>query len=468
MNFEDIIKKEYQVLQTIGKIADELDIEARAIGGFVRDLILGRKNEDIDIVCLGDCTAFVNAIVKKLNITDVAIYKNYGTAMIKFENLQLEFVTARKESYEHSSRNPIVQPATFYDDQLRRDFTINTLGISLNKKNFGELIDDLHGVEDLENKIIKTTTNPDITFDDDPLRMLRAIRFSTQLNFIIDPKTFFSIKKFAERIKIISQERITTELNKILLSSRPSRGIELLSKSGLLKIILPWVENLKGRIQIGNFSHKDVYYHSLQVLDGVAVKSDKLFLRWTGLLHDIAKPKTKRFDPENGFSFHGHEEIGARMIKEIFTKLKISKKDAEYVMKLTRLHLRPIAIAQDCTSDSGIRRLAFEAGEDLEDLMILCRADITSQNLSKIQKYMNNFDNVEKKILAVKEKDFIRNLQPVITGEMIMQELNIPPSPIIGVIKSRLKQAIIDNEIENTYEENYKLMQKIFEELNLK
>ncbi|MDR2402206.1 MAG: CCA tRNA nucleotidyltransferase, partial [Cytophagales bacterium] len=389
MNFADVIKKKYQILQIIGEIADEMNIEARVIGGFVRDLILGRKNEDIDIVCLGDYATFVNTIAEKLNITGVSIYKNYGTAMIKFENLQLEFVKARKESYEHFSRNPIVQPATFYDDQLRRDFTINTLGISLNKKNFGELIDDLHGVEDLENKIIKTTTDPDITFDDDPLRMLRAIRFSTQLDFTIDPKTFFPIKKVAERIKIISQERITTELNKILLSPRPSRGIELLSKSGLLKIILPWVENLKGNMHIGNFSHKDVYYHSLQVMDSVAEKSDKLFLRWTGLLHDIAKPITKRFDPVNGFSFHGHEEIGARMIREIFTMLKIAKKDTEYVMKLTKLHLRPIAIAQDCTSDSGIRRLAFEAGEDLEDLMLLCRADITSQNFDKIQKYMN-------------------------------------------------------------------------------
>ena len=468
MNFEGVIKNEYRVLQTIGEIADEMKVQVRAIGGFVRDLILKRKNEDIDIVCLCDCTTFVNVIAEKLHITEVAIYKNYGTAMIKFENLQLEFVTARKESYDHSSRNPIVQPATFLEDELRRDFTINTLAISLNNENFGELIDDMNGVVDLENKIIKTTTDPDITFDDDPLRMLRAIRFSTQLDFTIEPHTFFSIRKFAERIKIISQERITTELNKILLSPRPSVGFELLRNTGLLKIILPCVENLRGRIHIGNFSHKDVYFHSLQVLDGVAKKSDKLFLRWAGLLHDIAKPATKRFDPVNGFSFHGHEEIGARMIKEIFSRLKISKKDTEYVMKLTRLHLRPIVIAQECTSDSGIRRLAFEAGEDLEDLMILCRADITSQNLDKIKKYMNNFDIVEKKILMVKEKDFIRNLQPVITGEMIMKELNIPPSPVIGVIKSRLKQAIIDNEIENTYEANYELMQKILKELKLK
>lgn len=298
--------------------------------------------------------------------------------------------------------------------------------------------------------------------------MLRAIRFSTQLDFTIDPETFLSIKKLAERINIISKERIVTELNKILLSDKPSQGIDLLSKSGLLKIILPEVEKLRGRIHIGNFSHKDVYYHSLQVLDGIAKRSDKLFLRWTGLLHDIAKPATKRFDPINGFSFHGHEELGARMIKEIFSRLKISKKDTEYVMKLTRLHLRPIAIAQECTSDSGIRRLAFEAGDDLEDLMILCRADITSHNMNKIQKYMNNFDNVERKILVVKEKDFIRNLQPVITGDMIMQELNIKPSPIIGVIKSKLKQAIIDNEIENTYEENYRFMQKVLKDLNLK
>ena len=315
MNFEGVIKNEYRILQTIGEIADEMNVKVRAIGGFVRDLILQRKNEDIDIVCLFDCTTLVNVIAKKLNITEVAVYKNYGTAMIKFENLQLEFVTARKESYNHESRNPVVQPATFFEDELRRDFTINTLAISLNKEDFGELIDDMHGVEDIENKVIKTTTDPDITFDDDPLRMLRAIRFSTQLDFTIEPHTFFSIRKFAERIKIISQERITTELNKILLSPCPSSGFELLRNTGLLKIILPCVENLQGRIHIGNFSHKDVYFHSLQVLDGVAKKSDKLFLRWAGLLHDIAKPATKRFDPINGFSFHGKEEIGARIIK---------------------------------------------------------------------------------------------------------------------------------------------------------
>ena len=468
MNFENEIKNEYKILELIGNIADELNVEVRAIGGFVRDLILEKKNEDIDIVCLCDCETFVKHIAKKLNIKEVAIYKNYGTAMIKYENFQIEFVTARKESYDHLSRNPIVQPATFYDDQLRRDFTVNTMAIALNKKNFGQLIDDMYGLADLGKKIIKTTTDPEITFDDDPLRMLRAIRFACQLDFNIDSNTFLAINKFAKRIKIISQERITTELNKILLCKKPSYGIELLSKAGLLKIILPWVENLRGKTRIGNLSHKDVYYHTLQVVDGVAQRSEKLFLRWAGLMHDIAKPITKRFDPEHGFSFHGHEEIGARMVKKIFPKLKISNKDTEYVEKLTRLHLRPIALAKDCISDSGVRRLVVEAGDDLGDLMILCRADITSHNLHKVQKYMNNYVNVEKKILALKEKDFIRNLQPVITGEDIMKELNIKPSPIIGVIKSRLKQAIIDNEIQNTYEENYKLMQKIFTELNLR
>lgn len=457
--FEDISK--YEILSIIGSIADENNVEAYAIGGFVRDIILKRNNYDIDIVCVGSGILLAKKVAEYLHINNFAVYSNFGTAMFKYKNMQIEFVGARKESYNRGSRNPIVENGTFEDDQLRRDFTINTLAISLNKSTFGKLINYLNGYEDIHRKIIKTPVDPNITFSDDPLRMLRAIRFATQLNFNIETNTFEGIKNQKERIHIISQERIRDEINKILLSSKPSIGFKLLSESGLLKIIMPFIENLKGKIKIGRFSHKDVFYHTLQVLDNVSEKSDNIWLRWTALLHDIAKPKTKKFDNNYGFSFHGHEEIGARMVKKIFLDFKLPKDNVKYVEKLIRLHLRPITIAQDEVSDSAVRRLEFEAGEDFNDLMILCRADITSHNPIKIDEYLNNFLKVEKKVKEIIEKDYIRNLQPVITGDMIMKEFNLQPGPEIGKIKKELKNAILNGEVENNYDALHDLLLKI-------
>jgi putative nucleotidyltransferase with HDIG domain len=460
MNFFENISK-YEILSIIGSIADENNIEAYAIGGFVRDIILKRNNYDIDIVCVGSGILLAKKVAKYLHINNFAVYSNFGTAMFKYKNMQIEFVGARKESYNRSSRKSIVENGTFEDDQLRRDFTINTLAISLNKSTFGKLINYLNGYEDIHRKIIKTPVDPNITFSDDPLRMLRAIRFATQLNFNIETNTFEGIKNQKERIHIISQERIRDEINKILLSSKPSIGFKLLSESGLLKIIMPFIENLKGKIKIGRFSHKDVFYHTLQVLDNVSEKSDNIWLRWTALLHDIAKPKTKKFDNNYGFSFHGHEEIGARMVKKIFLDFKLPKDNVKYVEKLIRLHLRPITIAQDEVSDSAVRRLEFEAGEDFNDLMILCRADITSHNPIKIDEYLNNFLKVEKKVKEIIEKDYIRNLQPVITGDMIMKEFNLQPGPEIGKIKKELKNAILNGEVENNYDALHDLLLKI-------
>lgn len=460
MNLKEEISK-YGILNIIGAIADENNIKAYAVGGFVRDIILTRKIDDIDIVCLGKGIFLAEKVAKHLHVDNFAIYARFGTAMFKYNNLQIEFVGARKESYDKTSRKPIVEEGTFEDDQLRRDFTINTLAIALNKDNFGELINYLHGLEDLQNKIIKTPIAPRKTFSDDPLRMLRAIRFATQLNFTIDINTFEAIKEQKERIKIISQERIRDEINKILLSPRPSVGFKLLSETGLLALIMPLIENLKGKLQIGRFSHKDIFVHTLQVVDNVSQHSENIYLRWTALLHDIAKPQTKKFNSTLGFSFHGHEEIGARMVKKIFSNFKLPKDKVKYVEKLIRLHLRPITIAQDVVSDSGVRRLAFESGEDFNDLMRLCRADITSHNPQKINEYLNNFDKVEKKVDEIIKKDFIRNLQPVITGEMIMKEFKLPPGPKVGKIKQLLKNAILNGEVENEYEKLYEYLNKI-------
>lgn len=460
MNLKEEISK-YGILNIIGAIADENNIKAYAVGGFVRDIILTRKIDDIDIVCLGKGIFLAEKVAKHLHVDNFAIYARFGTAMFKYNNLQIEFVGARKESYDKTSRKPIVEEGTFEDDQLRRDFTINTLAIALNKDNFGELINYLHGLEDLQNKIIKTPIAPRKTFSDDPLRMLRAIRFATQLNFTIDINTFEAIKEQKDRIKIISQERIRDEINKILLSPRPSVGFKLLSETGLLALIMPLIENLKGKLQIGRFSHKDIFVHTLQVVDNVSQHSENIYLRWTALLHDIAKPQTKKFNSTLGFSFHGHEEIGARMVKKIFSNFKLPKDKVKYVEKLIRLHLRPITIAQDVVSDSGVRRLAFESGEDFNDLMLLCRADITSHNPQKINEYLNNFDKVEKKVDEIIKKDFIRNLQPVITGEMIMKEFKLPPGPKVGKIKQLLKNAILNGEVENEYEKLYEYLNKI-------
>lgn len=459
MNYSNLLAN-YPVLQKVGNVADQLGLEACIVGGFVRDLFLKRPCSDIDIVCVGNGIEFAEAVAKELDQNiKVSVFKNFGTAMLRWQDYEIEFVGARKESYNRDSRNPIVSQGTLVDDQRRRDFTINTLAIRLNKPQWGELIDDLGGMADLENRIIKTPLDPGITFSDDPLRMLRAIRFATQLHFTIDPITLAAIKEHAERIKIISQERITDELNKIILAAIPSEGFKLLFDTGLLQLFFPMLSNLQGKETIQEHTHKDNFYHTLQVLDNVAQVSDNLWLRWAAILHDIAKPLTKKFSPEIGFSFHGHEELGARLVPKIFKQLKLPlQENMLYVQTLVRLHLRPIVLAQDIVTDSAVRRLIYEAGEAIHDLMILCRADITSNNPVRVKEYLKNFDKVEYKIHEVEEKDHIKNLQPVITGDIIMKTFQIKPSHIIGDIKAAIKEAILEGEIRNEYEEAFSYM----------
>lgn len=459
MNYSNLLAN-YPVLQKIGNVADQLGLEACIVGGFVRDLFLKRPCSDIDIVCVGNGIEFAEAVAKELDQNiKVNVFKNFGTAMLRWQDYEIEFVGARKESYNRNSRNPIVSQGTLVDDQRRRDFTINTLAIRLNKSQWGELIDDLGGMADLENKIIKTPLDPGITFSDDPLRMLRAIRFATQLHFKIDPITLAAIKEHAERIKIISQERITDELNKIILADSPSEGFKLLFDTGLLQLFFPMLSNLQGKETIQEHTHKDNFYHTLQVLDNVAQVSDNLWLRWAAILHDIAKPLTKKFSPEIGFSFHGHEELGARLVPKIFKQLKLPlQENMLYIQTLVRLHLRPIALAQDIVTDSAVRRLIYEAGEAIHDLMILCRADITSNNPVRVKEYLKNFDKVAYKIHEVEEKDHIKNLQPVITGDIIMKTFQIKPSHLIGDIKAAIKEAILEGEIRNEYEEAFSYM----------
>ena len=389
----------YPILKRIGDMADQLQLETCVVGGFVRDLFLKRFSADIDIVCVGNGIELAEAVAKNLGEeVMVHIFKNFGTAMLRWQNLEIEFVGARKESYSQHSRNPIVVQGTLKDDQERRDFTINTLAIRLNNNRWGELVDEIEGMVDLQNKIIQTPLEPGITFSDDPLRMLRAIRFATQLDFTIDSYTLQAITENAHRLTIISQDRITTELNKIILADMPSRGFKLLFNTGLLKLFFPLLVTLQGKETIGRHSHKDNFYHTLQVLDNVAKKSKDLWLRWAAILHDIAKPLTKSFHPENGFSFHGHEELGAKVVPKIFKQLRLPLHDTmTYVQKLVRLHLRPIALVQEVVTDSAVRRLIYEAGEELEDLMILCRADITSNNPKKVEQYLENFNKVEEK-----------------------------------------------------------------------
>lgn len=453
----------YPVLQKIGHTADRLGVEACVVGGFVRDLFLGRASSDIDVVCVGSGIELAEAVAKDLGPDMVVhVFKTFGTAMLRWQDSEIEFVGARKESYSRDSRNPVVTPGTLVDDQRRRDFTINTLAIRLNKSGWGELIDDLGGMEDLQRGLIRTPLEPGITFSDDPLRMMRAIRFATQLQFVIDPPTLAAIQAHVERMKIISQERITEELNKIILAKVPSGGFKLLFDTGLLKIIFPTLVNLQGRERIQGHSHKDNFYHTLQVLDNLAQVSDNLWLRWAAILHDIAKPLTKKFDPVMGFSFHGHEDLGAKLVPKIFKQLKLPLQDKMlYVQKLVRLHLRPIVLAQDVVTDSAVRRLIYEVGDELEDLMVLCRADITSNNPAKIKQYLSNFDKVEAKVQEVEEKDHVRNLQPVITGEIIMQTFQLKPSRVIGEIKNAIKEAILEGEIKNEYEPAFQYMLQV-------
>ena len=463
--------KESFILKKIAAAAKEIGVDAYLIGGFVRDKIIGRPTKDADIVCLGDGIELAHQVAKRFNPKpSVAFFKTFGTAQIKMENgFEIEFVGARKESYDFNSRNPIVAPGTLEDDQNRRDFTINALAISLNEGNYGSLIDPFNGMVDIENRLIQTPLAPLQTFSDDPLRMMRAIRFASQLNFTIAPVTFQAIKDNAERIKIISQERITEEFNKILLSNKPSIGLDLLSKSGLMQLIFPQMMALHGAEYVDGLGHKDNFYHTLQVVDNISANTNDLWLRWAAVLHDIAKPNTKRFEPGHGFTFHGHEVVGARMVPKIFTKLKLPLNEKmRFVQKLVELHLRPISLTKENITDSAIRRLLFDAGEDIEALMTLCNADITSKNKQKVISFLQNFEMVKLRLAEVEEKDHIRNWQPPITGEIIMQTFNLAPSKPVGIIKDAIRNAILDGIIPNTYQDAFEFMLKEAEQLNLK
>lgn len=454
MNFAETLHTN-PIFKIVADAAKTLNVPAYVVGGFVRDLILNRPSKDIDIVCVGSGIELAELVAQNSGREDtyLSVFKNFGTAMIKLDDWEVEFVGARRESYQRDSRKPIVEDGTLEDDQNRRDFTINAMAISLNDNNFGELIDPFDGLADIRRKIIKTPLEPSITFSDDPLRMMRAIRFATQLNFDIHPDTFDALIKEKERIDIISKERITDELNKIILAKKPSYGFLLLDSCGLLAKIFPEFVKLKGVETEEGKGHKDNFYHTLQVLDNASSKTDDLWIRWAAILHDIAKPATKRFDKKRGWTFHGHEEMGAKWVKGIFTEMRLPLNEKmRFVRKLVRLHLRPIALSKEAITDSALRRLLYEAGEDLEGLMILCRADITSKNGEKVKKYLRNFDIVEQKLKEVEESDKLRQFQPVVTGEIIMELFGIKPSKEVGIIKIAVREAIIEGQIENTLE----------------
>ncbi len=468
MNLAD--KLTSPVFQTMSEVADSLGLETYVVGGYVRDLLMRRPCKDIDFVCVGSGIALAEAAAKALNPKiNVNVFKNFGTAQFRYEDLDLEFVGARKESYQRDSRKPIVEEGTLQDDQNRRDFTINAMAISLNKKTFGELIDPFDGLADIDTGVIRTPLDPDITFSDDPLRMMRAIRFATQLNFYIQPETLASIARNKDRIGIISQERITTELNKIILARKPSIGFRLLEETGLLAIILPEMQKLKGVQTVDDKSHKDNFYHTLQVLDNITFSTNDLWLRWAAILHDIAKPPTKRFEPGVGWTFHGHEVLGSKWVPRIFRNLKLpAGGEMKFVQKMVYLHLRPIALTKEEITDSALRRLLFEAGDDIDSLMKLCEADITSKNKAKVNRYLQRFEMVREKLKDVEERDSIRNFQPPVSGELIMQVFNITPSREVGVIKDKIKEAILEGEIKNDYQQAYDMMLRLGAELGLK
>jgi poly(A) polymerase len=459
-----------KIFSHIRDIAREENIPAFVIGGFVRDCILGRDTHDIDIVVQGSGIDFARKFARSLGYNiPVSVFRNFGTAMVKYEEREIEFVGARKESYRSSSRKPVVEDGTLEDDQNRRDFTINAMAISLNEDSFGELVDPFNGLMDIENKVLKTPLEPAQTFSDDPLRMMRAIRFAAELGFSIEEQTLEGIKLSAFRINIVSKERITDELNRILLTDKPSVGLLLLDDVGLMPIIFPEFHELKGVHEENGQRHKDNFYHTIQVLDNLSAVSEDLWLRWAAILHDIAKPVTKRYDNKSGWTFHGHDFIGSKMVPRIFRTLKLPLNEKmKFVQKMVLLHLRPIALSPEGVSDSAIRRLVFDAGKDLEDLMMLCEADITSKNEKTVRRHLRNFQIVREKIDALEEKDSIRNFQPPISGEEIMEIFGLPPSKPIGIIKNTIKEAILDGIIRNDYNEAYGLMIEKGKELGYK
>lgn len=447
---------QHPIFSIISKLVAEQNMQAYAIGGFVRDIFLKRPSKDIDIVIIGNGIEFAENVARKLKVK-VSVFKNFGTASLKYQGLEIEFVGARRESYRLDSRKPIVENGTLEDDQKRRDFTINALAISLHPDTFGLLLDPFNGIVDLEQKLIRTPLNPAETFSDDPLRMMRAIRFATQLNFKIDEPAIAAIKSNTDRIGIISQERITDEMNKIILSAKPSIGFNYLFDTGLLQKIFPQMTALYGVDYIDGKGHKDNFYHTLQVLDNICETTDDLWLRWAAILHDIAKPATKRFEQGHGWTFHGHEDKGARMVPKIFTQLKLPLNEKmKFVQKMVQLHLRPIVLAQSIVTDSAVRRLLFEAGEDIESLMLLCKADITTKNEYKIKKYRNNFELVQQKLKDVEERDSIRNWQPPVSGIDIMKLFGIKEGREVGIIKNQIREAILEGDIPNSREEAIK------------